>query len=105
MSKISGPRLDRIDLHVEVTPVSYSELANDLPKEGSTEIRNRVIEARKIQTERYSINPQGIHNNSQMSSKDLKEFGQLDSDSQELLKNAMNRALRARFIAFFNFQF
>ena len=91
LNKVSGPLLDRIDLHVEVTPVSYSELANDLPKEGSTEIRNRVIEARKIQTERYSINPQGIHNNSQMSSKDLKEFGQLDSDSQELLKNAMNR--------------
>jgi len=49
LNKISGPLLDRIDLHVEVTPDNYEELVNDIPTEGSEEIRDRVVEARKLQ--------------------------------------------------------
>lgn len=93
LNKVSGPLLDRIDLHVEVTPVNYDELANDVPKEGSEEIRNRVIEARKVQTKRFKNNEdglKGIHSNSEMSSRDIKNYCQLDASSAEILKKAMN---------------
>lgn len=88
LNKVSGPLLDRIDLHVEVTPVNYDDLANDVPKEGSTEIRERVIRARNIQLDRYQGS--GIHSNAQMDSRQLKRYCQITSESAELLKRAMN---------------
>lgn len=89
LSKVSGPLMDRIDLHVEVTPVNYDDLANDVPKEGSKEIRQRVIAARLIQIDRYSVSP--TTSNATMSSKELKSYCCLDDGGKELLKTAMDR--------------
>ncbi|MCO6499454.1 MAG: YifB family Mg chelatase-like AAA ATPase [Vicingus serpentipes] len=90
LSKISGPLLDRIDLHVEVTPVSFNELSNKEVGESSTLIRKRVIAARKIQEERFKSN-KGTHANAQISSKVLKEICQIDQSGRDLLKTAMNK--------------
>lgn len=90
LNKISGPLLDRIDLHVEVTPVSFDELAHDIPSEGSKEIRKRVEETRELQQSRYGIRS-GIHCNAQMSKKELDSFCQIDDSGRSILKNAMDR--------------
>ncbi len=96
LNKISGPLLDRIDLHVEVTPVAFSELSSAKSTEQSSTIRERVIKAREIQEERYKINP-GIYCNAQISSKMLKEICVIDTPSQNLLKTAMEKlSLSAR---------
>jgi magnesium chelatase family protein len=73
LNKISGPLLDRIDLHVEVTPVSFDELASKAKGESSADIRERVINARLIQEKRYS-STEGVHANAQMSTKQLQAF-------------------------------
>ena len=90
LNKISGPLLDRIDLHVEVTPVAFSELSAMKPQEHSSSIRDRVIKAREIQTERYK-NHHGIYSNAQMSSKMLKEICVINTAGQNLLKVAMEK--------------
>lgn len=90
LNRISGPLLDRIDLHVEVTPVSYDELTNDCPEEGSREIRKRVINARLIQEVRYE-NKKGIHCNAQMESNDIQSYCKIDEAGGIILKNAMDR--------------
>jgi magnesium chelatase family protein len=90
LNKVSGPLLDRIDLHVEVTPVAFSELSSQQNGEDSLSIRLRVIKAREIQAERYKDNP-GIYCNAQINSKMLKEICILDPVSQNLLKAAMNK--------------
>ena len=90
LSKISGPLLDRIDLHVEVTPVSFSELSNKEVGESSDDIRKRVITAREIQEKRFEHND-GVHANAQISSKILKEICQIDQDGSDLLKKAMDK--------------
>jgi magnesium chelatase family protein len=90
LNKISGPLLDRIDLHVEVTPVPFSELSKAQSSESSKEIRERVITTRLIQTKRYA-NHEGVYCNAQMRSKDLKEFCQLNEAGSQLLKTAMER--------------
>ena len=90
LNKISGPLLDRIDLHVEVTPVAFSQLASHQITEKSEAIRERVIAARKIQTQRYAENP-GIYSNAQMGPRELKIICQLDEPAQILLKKAMER--------------
>jgi magnesium chelatase family protein len=90
LNKISGPLLDRIDLHVEVTPVSYDELANDQPEEGSSEIRSRVVNARLLQEKRYE-RELGVHSNAQMSSKDIQTFCRLDETGSTILKSAMEK--------------
>jgi magnesium chelatase family protein len=90
LNKISGPLLDRIDLHVEVTPVAFSELSSIKPTEYSAAIRERVIKAREIQAERYKNNP-GVYCNAQMSSKMLKEICVIDQASANLLKVAMEK--------------
>jgi len=96
LNKISGPLMDRIDLHVEVTPVPFSELADAKPGEKSEPIRQRVIKARKIQDERFK-NQKNIHNNSQMGSRDISSFCKLDDLGQNLLKRAMEKlSLSAR---------
>jgi len=91
LNKISGPLLDRIDLHVEVTPVAFSELSNNNSKgELSSSIRDRVIKAREIQTERYKNTP-GMYANAQMSSKQLREICVINQAGEALLKKAMER--------------
>jgi magnesium chelatase family protein len=90
LNKISGPLLDRIDLHVEVTPVPFGDLNTQKPGESSDTIRKRVISARKIQAERYKNNP-GIYCNAQMSSKLLKEVCAINAPGQSLLKTAIAR--------------
>jgi magnesium chelatase family protein len=90
LNKISGPLLDRIDLHVEVTPVAFSELSNVKNGETSLQIRERVIKAREIQTQRYK-DFEGTYANAQMSSKQLREICGIDKVGEALLKRAMER--------------
>jgi len=90
LSKISGPLLDRIDLHVEVTPVNFNELASDRPAEKSELIRERVIKAREIQLERFGNKPD-LHANAQMSSQMVREVCQINAAGQNLLKKAMEK--------------
>ncbi|MBW6481972.1 MAG: YifB family Mg chelatase-like AAA ATPase [Vicingaceae bacterium] len=90
LSKISGPLLDRIDLHVEVTPVSFSELSTTSKGESSEVIRARVIKAREIQEQRFKEN-EGVHANAQISSKTIKEICQIDAVGTQLLKTAMDK--------------
>lgn len=90
LSKISGPLLDRIDLHVEVTPVNFNELASDRPAEKSELIRERVIKAREIQLERFGNKPD-LHANAQMSSQMVREVCQINAAGQSLLKKAMEK--------------
>ena len=90
LNKISGPLLDRIDLHVEVTPVAFSELSSSRQFEKSICIRERVIKARAIQDLRY-INNDGVYANAQMSSKQLKEICVIGAAAQSLLKTAMEK--------------
>jgi magnesium chelatase family protein len=90
LNKVSGPLLDRIDLHVEVTPVPFSELSTKLPQEHSASIRDRVIKAREIQAERYKNND-GIYANAQISSKMLREICVINTAGQNLLKTAMQK--------------
>jgi magnesium chelatase family protein len=90
LSKISGPLLDRIDIHIEVTPVAFDELSSYRKSEPSANVRERVIKARGIQEERYRAIP-GMHNNAQMSSRMIHEYCAIDQSGQLLLKNAMQK--------------
>ncbi|MBK8088436.1 MAG: YifB family Mg chelatase-like AAA ATPase [Chitinophagaceae bacterium] len=90
LNKISGPLLDRIDLHVEVTPVPFSELSRVEDGETSAIIRDRVIIARDIQAERYK-GVDGVYANAQISSKQLKEICVITQAGQTLLKAAMDK--------------
>jgi magnesium chelatase family protein len=91
LNKISGPLLDRIDLHVEVTPVSYDELAGDAKAtEKSEDIIQRVIQAREIQAQRFAEQPT-IHSNAQMESAQIRKVCGLSTAGQLLLKKAMER--------------
>ena len=90
LNKVSGPLLDRIDLHVEVTPVAFTELSSRQQAEDSATIRERVIRAREIQTNRYS-ELSGIYANAQMSSRLLREICVIGSAGENLLKKAMER--------------
>jgi len=97
LGKISGPLLDRIDIHIEVTPVPFEKLSEDRKGEGSIAIRKRVTAAREIQTQRFTDfenPPKGgrvVHYNAQMNTKQIREFCRLDQTSLALLKNAMER--------------
>ncbi len=90
LNKISGPLLDRIDIHIEVTPVPFSELSKSKPSEKSSDIRERVIRAREVQQARY-VGREGIYCNAQMRSKDLQKICVLDEAGNALLKTAMER--------------
>ena len=90
LNKISGPLLDRIDLHVEVTPVDFEKLADSRLSEKSEVIRQRVIKAREIQQARYAEN-EGMHSNAMMGSKQLRSICRIDKTGQELLKKAMEK--------------
>lgn len=90
LNKVSGPLLDRIDIHIEVTPVSYDELSDKKSGEGSSGIRQRVIKARQIQEERYAERKE-IHCNAQMDSKLLKEICEIDEAGSKMLRVAMDK--------------
>lgn len=90
LNKISGPLLDRIDLHVEVTPVSFNELSSQQSSENSETVRERVMKAREIQDKRFE-GVEGVYANAQMSSRQLKEICQINHVGQTLLKTAMDR--------------
>lgn len=90
LSKISGPLLDRIDLHVEVTPVNFNELASDRLAEKSELIRERVIKAREVQIERFGDKPH-LHANAQMSPQMVRDLCKITEAGQTLLKKAMEK--------------
>lgn len=90
LSKVSGPLLDRIDLHVEVTPVDFSELSNARNSEKSEVIRKRVIAARKMQAKRFTHAPD-IHNNAQMNASTVRQICQITDSGKKLLQTAMER--------------
>ncbi len=90
LSKVSGPLLDRIDIHIEVTPVPFEKLSEERKGESSVEIRKRVTAAREIQTERFT-NFENIHYNAQMNVKQIRKFCKLSKESLALLKTAMEK--------------
>ncbi|HET8839098.1 MAG TPA: YifB family Mg chelatase-like AAA ATPase [Flavobacteriaceae bacterium] len=90
LSKISGPLLDRIDIHIEVTPVPFEKLSEERRGESSVEIRERVTKARETQTKRFADN-KNIHYNAQMSGKQIQTYCKIDEASKQLLKTAMER--------------
>lgn len=90
LSKVSGPLLDRIDLHVEVTPVQFSELSSDRKAENSSFIRDRVIQAREVQTRRFA-EQKDVYCNAQMSPKTVREICKINEAGQLLLKKAMEK--------------
>lgn len=96
LSKVSGPILDRIDIHAEVKPVKYSDLEKENDQsETSKDIRKRVNKARDIQNERYK--GENIFSNSELQAKDIEKYCVLDSESRNLLEQAFeNLGLSAR---------
>ncbi|UPS91199.1 YifB family Mg chelatase-like AAA ATPase [Bizionia sp. M204] len=90
LSKVSGPLLDRIDIHIEVTPVPFEKLSDERKGEASVEIRKRVTAAREKQTERF-VDSDSVHYNAQMNVKQIRKYCKLDAASKELLKTAMER--------------
>jgi len=90
LSKISGPLLDRIDIHIEVTPVPFDKLSDERKGEASIDIRKRVTKAREKQTKRFE-NSETVHYNAQMHVKQIRTHCKLDDASKTLLKTAMER--------------
>lgn len=90
LNKVSGPLMDRIDLHIEVVPVPVKELGNIRPSESSAEIRKRVVAARELQTERFKDCP-GVHCNAQMGSKLTRQYCALTDECRTIMEQAMNR--------------
>jgi len=90
LSKISGPLLDRIDIHIEVQPVPFEKLTEERRGEPSSKIRERVTKAREYQSERFE-EFESVHYNAQMNVKQIRKFCALNDESKSLLKNAMER--------------
>ncbi len=90
LNKISGPLLDRFDIHIEVIPVPFKDLSDNRQSESSRKIRQRVIAARKIQQKRFAQYP-SIHYNAQMGAKLIRKFCKIDDTSQQLLRAAVER--------------
>jgi magnesium chelatase family protein len=90
LSKISGPLLDRIDIHIEVTPVPFEKLSDTRKAESSVSIRERVTKAREIQTARFA-EMETVNYNAQMSTKMIREYCELNETSLQMLKSAMER--------------
>jgi magnesium chelatase family protein len=90
LARVSGPLLDRIDLHVEVPAVQYRELADRRPGEASSAIRERVARAREIQSARFVRRPD-IHANAHMAAREIREFCRIDEKGDALLRTAITR--------------
>jgi len=96
LNRISGPLLDRIDIHIEVVPVKYEKLADQAKADRSENVRERIIRARNIQAERFA-QVKGIYSNSQMTASMQRRYCQLDETGGKLLRTAMEiRGLSAR---------
>ena len=102
VSKVSGPLLDRIDIHIEVPAVQYKELRGGTASEGSTEIRDRVLAARARQHERFDASPErtrgssraasrAVFSNAQMTTQQIRVFCELSTDAERLLERAMQQ--------------
>lgn len=90
LSRISGPLLDRIDIHIEIVPVPFEKLSELKESESSEKVRDRVMKARQLQELRFR-DIDGVYCNAQMSSKQMRTFAQIDKAGSDLLKNAMQR--------------
>src|SRR5690606_30497945 len=90
LSKVSGPLLDRIDIHIEVTPVPFEKLSDTRKAESSIDIRKRVTASRVLQTKRFEES-NTVHYNAQMTTKHIRKHCVLDEASMQLLKTAMER--------------
>jgi magnesium chelatase family protein len=91
MSKISGPLLDRIDIHIDVPAVNYKELRAASAPEGSKEIRERVIQARQRQVQRFSGLGEPIYCHAQMAPRQIRKHCELSADCERLLERAMTQ--------------
>ncbi len=92
VSKISGPLLDRIDIHIDVPAVNYKELrAPDGNSESSARIRDRVVRARQIQLNRFAAAGEKIYANAQMSTRHIRTYCELDAESERMLERAMQQ--------------
>lgn len=89
LNKISGPLLDRIDIQVEIAPVSFDKISSQESSENSEVIRNRVIKARKLQSDRFVDTPY-IHCNAQMTPQLMQKFAQPNKEGLDMLQKAMN---------------
>ena len=95
--KISGPLLDRIDIHIDVPSVNYRELRSGVVPESSADIRTRVIRAREVQLQRLHSEGERIYSNAQMGSREIRKYCELGTDSEHLLERAMmKQGLSAR---------
>jgi len=90
LNKISGPLLDRIDIHIEVVPVPFSKLSEIKTSENSETVRKRVITTREIQSKRFK-DAKEVYANAQMSSKQIRVYCQINEAGQALLKSAMEK--------------
>ena len=90
LNKISGPLLDRIDIHIEIVPVPFEKISDRAPAEQSSEISKRVVNARKVQDERFK-DMDGVYCNAQMTSKLINQFALPDANGLQLMKTAMER--------------
>jgi magnesium chelatase family protein len=97
ISKVSGPLLDRIDIHIEVPAVKYKELRSGAASEGSAEIRERVLAARERQRQRFRTAGEGFFSNSQMGTRQIRIYCELGADAERMLERAMlQQGLSAR---------
>ncbi|HWF67773.1 MAG TPA: ATP-binding protein, partial [Acidobacteriaceae bacterium] len=91
VSKVSGPLLDRIDIHIEVPAVQYKELRGGSAAEGSAQIRERVLAARERQANRFAAGSERIFCNAQMSTRQIRSYCELSSEAERLLERAMQQ--------------
>lgn len=91
LNRISGPLLDRIDMHIEVESIPAERLSSDIPEESSEEIRRRVEQAREIQRERYRKDPAKIYSNAQLSARNLNAACKASDAAQRLLLSSCER--------------
>jgi magnesium chelatase family protein len=92
MQKISGPLMDRIDIHIDVPAVNYKEIRSALEPESSAQVRQRVERARQAQLQRFaSIGRSKVYSNAQMSARHIRTFCELSSDCERLLERAMSQ--------------
>ena len=91
VSKISGPLLDRIDIHIDVPAVNYKELRGGASVDGSSQIRDRVMRAREVQLNRFAAAGERIYSNAQMGTRQIRACCELSTDCERLLERAMTQ--------------
>jgi magnesium chelatase family protein len=91
LSRISGPLLDRIDIHIDVPAVNYKELRSAASPEGSAQIRERVMRAREVQLDRFAAAKERSYANAQMTSRQIRTYCELSTECERLLERAMTK--------------